>query len=478
MRHIQPAAKERPLKPKIANFDSATAMVRALASHCRDEDFIALGSFPRWATSFMSGVGGLVNHMPGIVRNAVYTVSGWTEAVAPRQIVGARTDPAGVARWLCEHYPKKRYPAMMIGSSNGALMHLCAACGIPWLPQTYLMPVAHRRLDPNDVATELARMRPLALRFLGEHQDVQLHHMHDPSQDRLMVQLMSYFRLKYLRLPDAYETFMQQCLEPGATICIVDCALPWPTTQLADRYVFQMGALGGPTADEYLHGGPRVTAFLEQTHASVRRWTAPEPDALRPEAEWGFEKTLDSAIEAFAQRNGYRVERLSFSHPEELSPLIADLHAKWYGEHGIEAKRLLVESFILMDPHRALRAGLVPFWMFFNMLPSHASLTRYLDGRPPFDEIAMMLFSHGVRSIGLAAIEDWDQCLAKARKQGYYVGVDRRAYPQDFATFVNYSRDLERRFGNVNRVLPPMPYATARDFIRSHSAGTRLSWTA
>ena len=154
-----------------------------------------------------------------------------------------------------------------------------------------------------------------------------------------------------------------------------------------------MGALGGPTADEYLHGGPRVTAFLEQTHASVRRWTAPEPDALRPEAEWGFEKTLDSAIEAFAQRNGYRVERLSFSHPEELSPLIADLHAKWYGEHGIEAKRLLVESFILMDPHRALRAGLVPFWMFFNMLPSHASLTRYLDGRPPFDEIAMMLFS-------------------------------------------------------------------------------------
>ena len=47
MRHVQPAAKERPLKPKIANFDSATAMVRALASHCRDEDFIALGSFPR-----------------------------------------------------------------------------------------------------------------------------------------------------------------------------------------------------------------------------------------------------------------------------------------------------------------------------------------------------------------------------------------------------------------------------------------------
>jgi hypothetical protein len=46
----------QPIKPKIANFDSATAMLRSLASHCRDEDFIALGSFPKWATGFMSGV--------------------------------------------------------------------------------------------------------------------------------------------------------------------------------------------------------------------------------------------------------------------------------------------------------------------------------------------------------------------------------------------------------------------------------------
>ncbi len=466
------------VKPKIANFDSATAMLRALASHCRDEDFIALGSFPRWAVPFMSGVGGLVNRMPGIVRNAVYTVSGWTEAVAQRKIVGPRTDPAGVARWLCGHYPQRRYPAIMIGSSNGALMHLCAACGIPWLPQTYLMPVAHRRLDPNDVATELARMRPLALRFLGEHPDVQLHHMHDPSQDRLMVQLMSYFRLKYLRLPDAYKTFMEQCLEPGATICIVDCALPWPTTQLADRYIFQMGALGGPTADEYLSGGPRVAAFLEQTHASVRHWTAPEPDGLRPEAEWGFETALDGQIKDYADRNGYRCERLSFSHPEDLSPLIADFYAKWYGEHGIDANRLLVESFILMDPHRVWRAGLVPFWMFFNMLPSLQSLTHYLETRSAFDEIALMLFSHGVRSIGLATIEEWNQCLSKARKRGFYVGVDTRAYPQDFAVFVNYSRDLERCFGDIDVELPRVPYAMARDFVRSQAAGTRVTWNS
>ena len=87
-----------------------------------------------------------------------------------------------------------------------------------------------------------------------------------------------------------------------------------------------------------------------------------------------------------------------------------------------------------------------------------------------------MLFSHGVRSIGLATIEEWQQCLSRARKRGFYVGVDTNAYPQDFATFVNYSRDLERCFGNIDVELPQVPYVTARDFIRSHAMSKRVSW--
>src|SRR5947207_3571909 len=116
MAHDRMRPRGATIKPKIANFDSATAMLRALASHCRESDFIALGSFPKWSTPFMSLVGALVNHLPEVVRNAVYTWSGWTEAVAQRKIVGPRTDPAAVARWLCDHYPKKRYPAIMVGS--------------------------------------------------------------------------------------------------------------------------------------------------------------------------------------------------------------------------------------------------------------------------------------------------------------------------------------------------------------------------
>ena len=48
--------------------------------------------------------------------------------------------------------PDGRYPAVMIGSSNGALTHLAAACGVPWLPQTVLVPVRRPRADPADMA--------------------------------------------------------------------------------------------------------------------------------------------------------------------------------------------------------------------------------------------------------------------------------------------------------------------------------------
>jgi len=38
------------------------------------------------------------------------------------------------ARDMVAKYPRRRYPAVVLGPPNGALVHLCAALGIPWLP--------------------------------------------------------------------------------------------------------------------------------------------------------------------------------------------------------------------------------------------------------------------------------------------------------------------------------------------------------
>jgi hypothetical protein len=77
--------------------------------------------------------------------------------------------------------------------------------------------------------------------LLAANPDLELHHMHDANQDRLMVAGMSYFRIKWRRLPDAYERFLHDLLAPGGTVITVECGLQWPTTQIGKRHLFQHG---------------------------------------------------------------------------------------------------------------------------------------------------------------------------------------------------------------------------------------------
>jgi hypothetical protein len=211
---------------------------------------------------------------------------------------------------------------------------------------------------------------------------------------------------------------------------------------VGERHVFQHGALGGATAEEYYSGGPRVADYLARYRSPYRRWDSPEPDGVSPEAEWGFEPALRDDVERFARQHGYRLRRIVFEQPEAMSPLVADLYRRWYRRRRIPANRLMVDSFILMEPWWALRTGSVPFWMVFNTGPSADAVERYLAQVDPYDEIFLMLFSHGVDSIGLASIDRWKSILRRARRRGEFLGVDERAYPRDFATFVDYHAEV------------------------------------
>ena len=89
-----------------------------------------------------------------------------------------------IARWASDLYPRRTYPALAIGSSNGALVHLYAALGIPWLPQTILIPVRQNVAGPDQPKEAMAFGAEHAPRLLAANPELQLHHMHDPNQDR------------------------------------------------------------------------------------------------------------------------------------------------------------------------------------------------------------------------------------------------------------------------------------------------------
>jgi hypothetical protein len=425
-------------------------MLRVLARFLHDRDAPLLGQAPGRLEAPATALMTAANKLPRRTAEKIYAASGWAEAIRPEH--AGRVDAQALARWVVDHYPERRYPAVFIGSSNGAMIHLAAALGVPWLPQTLLTPIRRRGGHPDEPAEALRLHRQAGEDLLAANPDLVLHHMHDPNQDRLMGAGMSYFRVKWRRLPAAYREFLESRLAPGGKVITVECGLQWPVTRVGERYYFQHGALGGLSPEEFRYGGPRVAAYLARYGSPLRAWDAPEPDATAPEAEWGFEPDLLTDLSPDV--------RLRFAEPEDLSRPVAELYRRWYQDRGLPGSRLLAETFLLIEPWWTLRTGSVPYWLVFNTEPSRQSLLKYLATADPYDEIRLALFSHGVESAGLADIDDWREVLRRARKVGAFTGVDPRAFPRDFRSLARTHRDLS----HVRHVYP-MPEPLGLDAV-------------
>jgi hypothetical protein len=400
----------------VASFDSASAMLRALAGFHRGKAFAHLGQHPVKTVPVRAST-----LLPTTLRQSAYAVAGALEGTRPRAL--GDVDMNCVGEWVTGHYPPGRYPVVFVGASNGAVVHLAAALGAAWLPQTLLLPVRRWRAggaDSADPAAALAFGARVAGPFLARNPDIVLHHMHDPIQDELMVRHMAYFRVKRARLGAAYERWLQQSLAPGAPLVLVEDLSRWPTTQVGDRHLFQNGAQGGIGPEGY---------------------TGLRPDGDSPEAEWGFAPELADDVHRWATAHGHPVHRLRFDHPEALSPPVADLHRRWGADRGA-TDRLLVESFVLLDPFQVARTGSAPLWTIFPVAASARRVREFLDTRPRFTVIDVLLFNHGVVSAGLAEASVWQELVDSGERPGSLLGVRSDQFPVDFAALARYGPAL------------------------------------
>lgn len=447
----------------IIQFDSCSSLLKSLALSFRNQDFKGGGVAP----GIPSWVGQLVNGIPRGLRQRFYAWSGWIDALVPKDLEQLETN--AVAKWAVDLYPNRPYNGVMIGSSNGGAVHLAAALGMPWLPQTYLVAV-RRMLHPDCIHKDIEWGKKVIGPVLDRLTDLHAAQMHDPVQDRLMVSKMGYFRLKMVGLPKAFNSFLDQHTSEVKPIITVECRYQWPSLTLSDRHTFQLGGFGAITPYEYLQGSKRTTTFLKKVGAKRNLWETFHPDGERAEAEWGFYDEILEDIYAAAKRTQAPLYRLMFDHPEGLSAFACDLYRWWYKKRlGLDSKRMTIENFALVCPYRALRAGALPFWLAFNTQNSAELMEEYLDRHDDIEELYLMLMSNGVKEgIGLTTIDRWKNILKRAKHKGCFVGVDQKEYPLDFATFMRYHIELQEYLPDAINPLQPLSIDELLEFIKAH----------
>ncbi|SDQ38227.1 hypothetical protein [Natronobacterium texcoconense] len=469
MRISQLLSGDRSTPQGLPNFDSTTVFVRAAASYLRGEQFPRLGMLHPGLTPLAKRV----NHLPRRLRTAIYTQGGANEGVSPDDLDSV--DVERFREWVVDQYPTRGYPAVIVGSSNGAGVFLSALLGIPWLPQTFLVPV-RRDCHPDAIREDIRWGYEHAEPFLEANPDVSLHQMHDPNQDRLMVRKLGYFRTKSCVLGEAYEEFLKTVLEPGGTVISLECEHDWPAIDLGDRHSFQLGGLGGLEPEEYYEGSEKISEFLERQDADVREWDVPEPDGRTLEAEWGFEPALLEDVERVADEQGYDLRRLQFDDPRDLSPFVADLYRRRYERRDRSVDRLFVQSFALVEPWWTIRTGSVPYWAAFNTESDTEFMEEYLENTDAYDEIRANLFAHGVESAGLASADQWRSLLARAQDGHGFVGTDPEEFPYDVEVQVRYHEDISDDISARHPHPPPMAFDRFDEIAGEVTDEYELEW--
>lgn len=422
----------------VANFDSSTGLLKALANALHGKGFAGVGSIPE--SELLAKA---INALPWKLQRSIYVKGSIKGTVDPQKLGEVQAED--YMRWVTQFYPKKKYPAILIGSSSGPAVHLAAAMGIPWLPQTFLIPVKTPGLSADEPIRRMEWAKPWAEELLASNPDLQLHHMMDPSQDRPMLETTSYFRVKILQAGATYTQFIKDHLDRNGTLLTVECQKRWQVTEVGSRHNFQFGGLGGTSPQEYLHGSREVKEFLQHQGSPYEQWDVPNPTGEAPESEWGFVPSLRTSLVKLAKEQGYTLQRIVFDEPEDLSPFVADLYRWWYQHRSIPATTLLVDMFFLTDPYWTLRMGAVPFWLAFNAQPSVERLKDYLKKAQPYDNIYLMPFSNGVEGIRIATADHLKSILSFARKEGAFIGSEPTLYPFDFGMFARYEKSLKEK---------------------------------
>jgi len=392
----------------VEGFDSGTRVVREVAEALTGEGRSVLECYPWGSRTFL----GLVSLFPSATRIRLIE---W----GTRLSVGHDVEDAGrlrvdaLPRWCVGQYPQddRRYEAIVVGSPNGAVAHLAALLGAPFLTTSFGLAFRRPTIDAEDHLAYLESGRAVVDSILATNGDdgFELIVHYDPLHDRSMVRYVDFVRVKFRTLPACYQEFIDRHLAAGGRLILIDCAYAWPQYELRDRAYVQIGGLGGIPPE----------TFLE-------RWPLELPLLTRRESEWGCPEGFAASIDQFAADRGIETIEISFERPWEYSLLAYDAYSAC---EGVRDRSLLIDCFNHLNPRTNVETGTPALWLPFNTEEGPALVEEALRGKA-FDWIGFALLPSFAESPDTAALEPWLDLLSQ-HGDVELVGIDPDRFPTD-----------------------------------------------
>ena len=335
------------------------------------------------------------------------------------------------------------FPAIIAGATlSGATAYLSLTLGGPFLPQAFVVSLKHGSRT-GDVDKYLHRSLDTALRIADENPNLMTIQHYDPVHDGWMTRFINHLRFKLLDLPLAYAEFIKSRLEPGGAVVYLDSGASWLRYRVGPRSVFQVGGWGGITPEEYLEGSERIRIYARKAGFKSTDWKLKDfPLERGPESEWGSEPGLDTALEAFCKREGYRFVRIRLHNPDDFSRLAFTAAKRILDIEGRQPAGVLVEMFSQFDAHASRQAGLLPLWLIYNTSDSLGYLKKmrgqFPQGKPVFFS-PLATFS---LTPDLVPWKDWEAALAGLHWTN--IGTRSSHYPADARALVKWVEPLRK----------------------------------
>lgn len=427
-----------------SNESSSPIVTRAVAAGLHGE-FCDNYEFPGWQKMLLIMLGALPQGAARFSISRFESISG----LPPKVLDDFSVDELVRQRLGDYKQVSGTFKAITVGAAlGGATSYLSLALGGPFLPQAFVTTLK-RGSQTGDVNEYLHRSLDTALRLADENPGLMTIQHYDPVHDGWMTRFVNHLRFKLLDLPPAYADFIRSRLEPGGSVVYLEGGASWLRYRVGPHSVFQVGGWGGISAEEFLEGSDRICEYAKRAGLKITDWRLKDyPLERGPESEWGSEPGLDTALEVFCKREGYRFVRIPLPHPNDFSRLAFAAAQKLLVKEGRNPAGVLVEMFSQFDANAARQAGLLPLWLIFNTHDSLEYLKEMQAQFPPGKPVFFSPLATFSMTPDLVPWADWEAALAGIAWTN--IGTRPSHYPADARALVKWFVPL-RKWVEKNR---------------------------